>query len=72
MSSPDPATNKNATVKNATVKNATVKKLSVVMPASLHNRAKRYALETDQTLTELVITQLEQFLDGVKSDTPAS
>ena len=40
------------------------------MPASLHQRAKRYALETDQTLTELVIPQLEPFLDGVKSDTP--
>lgn len=40
------------------------------MPASLHQRAKRYALQTDQTLTELVITQIEQFLDGVESDTP--
>jgi hypothetical protein len=60
LNSPDPAT----------FKSATFKKLSVVMPASLHQRAKRYALETDQTLTELVITQLEQFLDGVKSDTP--
>ena len=42
------------------------------MPASLHQRAKRYALQSDQTLTELVITQLEQFLDGVEGDTPAS
>ena len=56
----------------ATIKNVTVKKLSVVMPASLHQRAKRYALQSDQTLTELVITQLEQFLDGVEGDTPAS
>jgi len=38
------------------------------MPASLHQRAKRYAVKTDQTLTELVISQLEQFLDGVERD----
>jgi hypothetical protein len=47
---------------------AIFKKLSVVMPASLHQRAKRYAVKTDQTLTELVISQLEQFLDGVERD----
>jgi hypothetical protein len=45
---------------------ANFKKLSVVIPASLHQRAKRYAVKTDQTLTELVISQLEQFLDGVE------
>lgn len=47
---------------------AIFKKLSVVIPASLHQRAKRYAVKTDQTLTELVISQLEQFLDGVERD----
>jgi hypothetical protein len=51
---------------------ANVKKLSVVMSARLHQRAKRYALRTDQTLTELVITQLEKFLDSVESDSPTS
>jgi hypothetical protein len=44
----------------------TVKKLSVIMPASLHLRAKRYALVNDQTLTELVISKLEEFLDGAE------
>lgn len=47
---------------------STVKKLSVVTPAGLHQRAKRYALKTDQTLTQLVISQLEQFLDSVEPD----
>ena len=40
---------------------ANVKKLSVVMSVSLHQRAKRYALRTDQTLTELVITHSRNF-----------
>ena len=39
------------------------KKLSVIMDAKLHNRAKRYALLHDITLTELVIPLLEKHLN---------
>jgi hypothetical protein len=48
---------------------AEVTKLSVIMPADLHRRAKRYALLHDQTLTQLVITQLSEFLDQADSST---
>jgi hypothetical protein len=39
------------------------KKLSVILDAKLHNRAKRYALINDMTLTELVISLLLERLD---------
>ena len=41
------------------------------MPADLHRRAKRYALLHDQTLTQLVISQLSEFLDHAESSTAA-
>ena len=41
-----------------------IKKLSVLLPASLHKRAKRRALLNDQTLTELVINLLANYLDN--------
>jgi hypothetical protein len=50
---------------------AEVTKLSVIMPADLHRRAKRYALLHDQTLTQLVISQLSDFLDHAESSTAA-
>lgn len=39
------------------------KKLSVILDARLHSRAKRYALINDITLTELVIALLEERLN---------
>ena len=41
-----------------------VKKLSVLLPAQLHLRAKRYALLSDQTLTDLITNLLTDFLDA--------
>ena len=41
-----------------------IKKLSVRLSSQLHLRAKRYALQTDQTLTNLVTTLLCEFLDN--------
>jgi hypothetical protein len=41
---------------------ATTKKLSVILDAKLHGQAKRYALINDMTLTELVISLLEERL----------
>jgi len=41
---------------------AATKKLSVILNAKLHGRAKRYALINDMTLTELVILLLEERL----------
>lgn len=41
-----------------------LKKLSILLPASLHLRARRYAMLTDQTLTQLVTTLLSDFLDA--------
>ncbi len=40
-----------------------VKKLSVLLPGSLHKRAKRRALLNDQTLTDLIIDLLTNHLD---------
>jgi hypothetical protein len=40
-----------------------VKKLSVLLPTSLHKRAKRRALLNDQTLTDLIIGLLTTHLD---------
>ena len=41
----------------------TTKKLSVILDAKLHNQAKRYALLNDMTLTELVISLLQERLE---------
>jgi predicted HicB family RNase H-like nuclease len=51
-----------------------VKKLSVLLAADLHKRAKRSALQTDQSLTDLIITLLTQHLDvvDVAGDQPPS
>ena len=38
------------------------KKLSVILEAKLHGRAKRFALVNDMTLTELIVTALEERL----------
>ncbi len=44
-----------------------LKKLSVLLPASLHYRAKRHCLDADITLTELVIRLLETHLNEQES-----
>jgi hypothetical protein len=41
-----------------------IKKLSVLLSSRLHLRAKRYALQNDQTLTDLIKTLLTDFLDA--------
>jgi len=41
----------------------TTKKLSVVLDAQLHSRAKRHALLNDMTLTELITLLLLERLD---------
>jgi hypothetical protein len=38
------------------------KKLSVILGATLHSRAKRFALMNDVTLTDLIVTALEDRL----------
>ena len=38
------------------------KKLSVILEATLHSRAKRFALMNDVTLTDLIVTALEDRL----------
>jgi macrodomain Ter protein organizer (MatP/YcbG family) len=38
------------------------KKLSVILDAKLHNQAKRFAVINDMTLTELVVSLLEERL----------
>lgn len=38
------------------------KKLSVILEADLHSRAKRFALVNDVTLTQLIVTALEERL----------
>ena len=50
---------------------SSVKKLSVLLPAPLHLRAKRYALLSDQTLTDLITNLLTDFLDTSEA-APAS
>ena len=44
-----------------------VKKLSVLLSSQLHLRAKRYALQTDQTLTDLITSLLCEFLDNAEA-----
>jgi len=45
------------------------KKLSVILDANLHRRAKRYALMQDMTLTDLVIELLEERLSQPAAQT---
>ena len=42
-----------------------VKKLSVLLSSELHLRSKRQALLNDQTLTNLIVTLLTNYLDSV-------
>ena len=42
-----------------------VKKLSVLLPAELHLRSKRQALLNDQSLTDLIVSLLNNYLDSV-------
>jgi hypothetical protein len=49
-----------------------VKKLSVLLPTDLHKRAKRSALQTDQTLTDLIVTLLRQHLETAADQPPPS
>jgi hypothetical protein len=44
-----------------------VKKLSVLLPSELHLRAKRQALLNDQSLTDLIVSLLSNYLDSVDS-----
>jgi len=44
-----------------------VKKLSVLLPSELHLRAKRQALLNDQSLTDLIVSLLSNYLDSVNS-----
>ncbi|MCX5948179.1 MAG: hypothetical protein NTY67_08395 [Cyanobacteria bacterium] len=44
-----------------------VKKLSVLLASQLHLRAKRYALQTDQTLTDLITSLLTEHLDNAEA-----
>lgn len=50
----------------------TVKKLSVVLPADLHKKAKRSALLADQSLTGLIIMLLQQYLALTADQPPPS
>jgi hypothetical protein len=42
-----------------------VKKLSVLLSSELHLRSKRQALLNDQTLTDLIVSLLTNYLDSV-------
>lgn len=44
-----------------------VKKLSVLLPSELHLRSKRQALLNDQSLTDLIVSLLNNYLDSVDS-----
>jgi hypothetical protein len=44
-----------------------VKKLSVLLSADLHLQAKRQALLNDQSLTDLIVSLLNNYLDSVDS-----
>lgn len=44
-----------------------VKKLSVLLSADLHRQAKRQALLNDQSLTDLIVSLLNNYLDSVDS-----
>ncbi len=45
------------------------KKLSVILDAKLHSQAKRFAVINDMTLTELVVSLLEERLSQKGADT---
>ena len=51
------------------VKNSgkSVKKLSVLLSSELHQRSKRQALLNDQSLTDLIVSLLTNYLDSVDS-----
>jgi hypothetical protein len=44
-----------------------VKKLSVLLSSELHQRSKRQALLNDQSLTDLIVSLLNNYLDSVDS-----
>ena len=44
-----------------------LKQLSIVLPSELHLRAKRQALLNDQSLTDLIVSLLSNYLDSVDS-----
>lgn len=44
------------------------KKLSVLLPAELHLRAKRQAVLKDQTLTDLIISLLLEYLESAEQE----
>jgi hypothetical protein len=44
-----------------------VKKLSVLLSSELHRRSKRQALLNDQSLTDLIVSLLNNYLDSVDS-----
>lgn len=46
------------------------KKLSVLLPADLHQRARRHALLHDKTLTTLIIELLNQALEASEREPP--
>jgi hypothetical protein len=48
---------------NTPAADRSVKKLSVLLPADLHRRARRHALLHDKTLTTLIIELLNQALE---------
>ena len=45
-----------------------VKKLSVLLSSELHQRSKRQALLNDQSLTDLIVSLLTNYLDSVDTD----
>ncbi len=51
-----------------TVSGKSIKKLSVLLPARLHQLAKRQALLNDQTLTELIISLLINHLEAAEQE----
>lgn len=44
-----------------------VKKLSVLLSSELHRRSKRQALLNDESLTDLIVSLLTNYLDSVDS-----
>jgi len=51
-----------------TVSGKSIKKLSVLLPAKLHLRAKRQAVLNDQTLTDLIISLLLDHLESAEQE----
>ncbi|MCP9859320.1 MULTISPECIES: hypothetical protein [unclassified Cyanobium] len=51
-----------------TVTGKSIKKLSVLLPATLHLRAKRQAVLNDQTLTDLIISLLLDYLESAEQE----